>query len=449
MGPVEVKSIDSFQVKEPRKLTVVSERRPRPVRVRTGLNLYMMRGILQYGAIVFVVISVVMGAIMTNRIAEKYGVDILLILPILLRAIGQALLFTMPVSLLFGTSLLMGRLRADRELLALSAAGLSPLQLLAPVLLLCTVMGGANYLFNQLLVPEWRFMNRNIARYLLEQLPYAGEGRNLELKLGGYSLWVERHSGRELEGFFLLSTGEGGSGPVSARVMNNVETVTYPFYLYAERAHVRSLDDETSRCSIELEGVSVFIDNELIANTDVDSDFMQRADLESWTWSLTVDEKDRNAKDCPWPLLGRHRAERWKLWQEAARKGDATTAAEARRQYFQGLHEEHRRLAGALSCLTFPLAAFAIALFTLSANRFMPFFLAATLVPPIFFTCDIIGGRFARDGYLPSLSMQLGNLILTALAAALIWRSYLGPRGGRRARRQPNSSTGEKREKRS
>src|SRR3954470_22356384 len=62
---------------------------------------------------------------------------------IVLTLIPQALGLTIPMALLTGLLIGLGRLSADREAVALLACGVSPYRLLRPVLLMATVAAGA------------------------------------------------------------------------------------------------------------------------------------------------------------------------------------------------------------------------------------------------------------------------------------------------------------------
>src|SRR5947209_5434657 len=61
----------------------------------------------------------------------------------LLTLVPQALGLTIPMSLLVGLLIGLGRLSADREFMALLACGVSPYRLLRPVLAIAVVAGGA------------------------------------------------------------------------------------------------------------------------------------------------------------------------------------------------------------------------------------------------------------------------------------------------------------------
>ncbi len=420
MQVAEVKTESSGANAEPAR---TGERR---VRTSRELALYVIRGVGSYSLVAFIVLGTVMGVIGTVRATEKFDVDFLLILPVLARAIGQAMIYTLPVSLLFGTSLLVGKLRADRELISCYSFGISPTKLAVPVIILGLVLSAISYPINNYLVPEFRYQNRNIATLIMDQLPYLGEGWGLEFSQDSYEIWVERHVGGHLEGIFLAIKGERGEGPISKSVLEDVETPTYPVYLFAERGRVGVRDGSDRAYRIQLEGVSVFVDGEFF-DRGSPSDFVQRGYLASWTWEIPAADKSHGTKDLVGPALAAFRVEMYEQWKRFEARGDADTKR-ARRKYYSIVREQHRRITIALSCLTFPLAAFAIGIFLTSGNRLLPFFVASTVVPGLFFGLELFGGGLAQRGIVPALTEQLGNLALVALALVLFALETRGPR---------------------
>jgi LPS export ABC transporter permease LptG/LPS export ABC transporter permease LptF len=73
---------------------------------------------------------------------------------LLLTLLPQSLGITIPMALLTGVLMGLGRLSADREAVAMLACGVSPLRLLRPVLVLALLAGGANMYLLIKLVPD-------------------------------------------------------------------------------------------------------------------------------------------------------------------------------------------------------------------------------------------------------------------------------------------------------
>jgi hypothetical protein len=399
----------------------------RRVRLSREINLYIGRGIVSYSLVGFFILDAVMGLIGTVRVTDKYNVPFLLILPLLLKAMGQMLMYTMPVALLFGTSLMAGRLRGDRELLSLTSFGVSPAQLFVPVLLLGGVLSAFSYELNQRVVPHFRYDMRNVTSFVLENLDYLGEGWGLDFSVGPYEIWVHRHNGANLEGVFLTAKGNAVKGPISPEILGNVDTPTYPFYLVAERARVLAERNERDEFTIELEAVSLFVDNQLLSGPKA-AEFVQRGHLATFRWYIPAGRRGRGVKDRDRWQLAAHREETYEKWKESEAAGDQDLAGNYERHYHEIVRQSHRRLAMALCCLTFPMCAFAIGMFVRSENRLLPFFVACTVVPANFFGLELFGGNLAEQGILPMVTEQLGNIALVIISVVLYGLSARGPR---------------------
>ena len=179
---------------------------------------YLGGGLALNCIVAFLVLEAVMGIIFTVRATEQLSFDILLIFPVLLAAFVQAMSYTIPVALLFGTSLLVGRMNADRELLALRSFGVSPFQLCVPALAIGAALGLFCYQVNSEWVPRMRFANRNAESMFLDRLGYLGEGWNVPLVRGsGRTLWIYHYDGPRLEGIFATFSKPGLSAPLMMR----------------------------------------------------------------------------------------------------------------------------------------------------------------------------------------------------------------------------------------
>ena len=88
---------------------------------------------------------------------------------ILMTLIPQALGLTIPMSLLVGILIGLGRISGDREAMALLACGVSPYRLLRPVLLLATVAGGAHLWVMLSAIPDANQTFRQITSDLIQQ----------------------------------------------------------------------------------------------------------------------------------------------------------------------------------------------------------------------------------------------------------------------------------------
>ena len=121
---------------------------------------------------------------------------------ILLTLLPQALGLTIPMSLLVGLLIGLGRMSGDREAVALLACGVSPYRLLRPVLLLATVAAAATLYVMLEAIPDANQTFREITYDVVTQAgrerhPAAGVLQELS-ELG--PVRPRRPPGRRLEG---------------------------------------------------------------------------------------------------------------------------------------------------------------------------------------------------------------------------------------------------------
>jgi hypothetical protein len=403
-------------------------RKSRSVRHSKSLFLYIARGLLLNCAMAFIVLEAVQGIIFTIRATEGFSFDVLIIFPVLLRAFGQAVSYTLPISLLFGTGLFVGRLNADREILASQSFGVSAAQLLLPVVVVGGVSSLASYYLNNQWVPFLRLANRNVGTFVLDQLGYLGEGWNFEFSSGSVSLWIYHYEGPVLEGVFLSVSDTGSGAPISREVLSKVNALSYQGYLFAERGFAyRGKGELEGHLVVELQGVNVFFDDDFLQRSG-SSDFMQRAHANRWRWIPSFEKKMPSSKDMDWAELSSETQGRYLALLKAKDGGSEEELEEARRGYAGAVTEFHRRISLSLSALTFPLSAFVLGLFVISSNRLLPFFLSSILVPALYFTFELVGNNLGKRGICPWALEHAGNAALVILCAILLWRAGRGPR---------------------
>ena len=399
------------------------------MRMSRGITLYFLRGLLVSCGVSFIVLEAVQGIILTIQATEGVSFDFLIMFPVLLRAFGQALCYTLPLSLVFGAGLLVGRLNADRETTALRSCGFSELQLLKPVLILGVCFTLLNLLVNFDFVPRLRFANRNVGSLILEQLGYLGEGWNLEYRSGARNLWIYHYNGPVLDGLFLGVAGEGPGAPVSKERLEKVQAAAYPICLFAEKGYVfRGTGELEGRVVVSLQQVSVFFDNDFLA-PDSPSNFMNRVRVDQIRWTPQFSRKPPGFKDLSVPELREKTRATLEALGKAEEEGtDAKKIDQLRGTYAIAVTEFHRRLAMSLTALTFPVAAFILGLYLRSTNRLLPFFLSSAIVPSLYFGCEMVGNRWAERGLLPWATEAVGNIMVVLFSVVLLALLRRGPR---------------------
>jgi len=421
--------------------------RTRRWRISSSLVRHIGGQILETSAFVLIVLELSYSLLIAIAVARQYDLDLPLALPVMWFTALSMLNDSVPISLLFGTSLVFGRLIADREVMAYKSFGLSYLQILAPVLGLALGFTICGYFVNSYLVPHMRQERRDVGGLLVDQFRSLGKGYNRDFRFGNINLWILHHDGRRLDGIFLAPRyGQSGEDALVGKV-DDLDPVSYPYCVYAERGRVlfadevaratpaagpraeltpelralgfsSSVERDTDGLSgdeiwIELEGVSFFWSDEL--HPGGTSSFFHRAFIGRHFVPFDPAgsrRRDPGRKELVSPRLGEEIA---RTRAEIARGELSGAGAESARSQLAKLEVEyHDRLSRTCAYFLFPMLAGLIALLLNSPNRLLPFFVAAAIVPAIYYGSATIGQLLGFAGWPAAVVMQIGNLVLVA-----------------------------------
>src|SRR5262245_26770025 len=112
------------------------------------LDRYLIREIVPYLLLGLLLLTAIIFAQEASRfsellvVASRQGLPMETLWRVMSALVPGILVFTLPISLLIGTLVGLGRLSGDSEIVALGASGASRLRMLIPVALL-SVLGGA------------------------------------------------------------------------------------------------------------------------------------------------------------------------------------------------------------------------------------------------------------------------------------------------------------------
>jgi lipopolysaccharide export LptBFGC system permease protein LptF len=162
------------------------------------------------------------------------------------RALPFALLFTLPwalpFALLIATVTVLGRLVADREVVALEASGVPARTVRAPFVAVAAALSLLSLVLQTEALPLCHRRVAEIRSSDVEEVFALGEGRNWSRSFGkGFDVHVARHAGKELEGVVL-----------------HKDAGTRPLTLAAERGRVRH-DRALGNAVLDLEDLSVTV----------------------------------------------------------------------------------------------------------------------------------------------------------------------------------------------
>ncbi|MEM7235604.1 MAG: LptF/LptG family permease, partial [Planctomycetota bacterium] len=342
--------------------------------------------------------------------AVRGGIQLAYIWPFLVRTVGYPLYFSIPLSLLFGVTLVFGRMSSEFEIAAMRSHGVSPWQLFAPVIALGLVAAVAGHAVNGNVVPEVRYEKRNLQQYVIDQLENLGSGRNRSIPLpnGGGNLLVGAYKGKELWKVEVDLDRELQSkfvpeirGQLPRRLP---ETIT----LLARMGRLE-IPPEKHGVVIHLRGVEILVPEK--ARSEI---FYQRFSItETLSIPLSFEKKPRTVKDLTNNALSDRIAQ---LETKLTVHPDAEPEL---RQLQAARHESNRRFAVSLSSLTLPFVGACFCFLFVASNRLMPFFVGNLVALGLFYPLLMVGSSLSERGVPSGLAHAIPNLALLVLGGIL------------------------------
>ena len=384
-----------------------------------GLTRHIVLEILKTFLFSLLVLELSYSLLVSILAAGKYDIDLPLALPVMWYAATAMLSDSIPLALMFSTSLVYGRLVADREIMAARSFGIS------------------NFITGHL-GPLMKHKRNDVGSLLIDQFRALGKGQNRDFRFGNLNLWIMEHEGRSLRGVFVGPRADADTDEIlSQEKIDKLALVSYPYCLYAGEGTILFPDELRFRRAsaesplaarapaqpadgalaghiiIELRDVSIFYSSEL--HPGGSNSFFQRMHLDELNISFDPASKARRArrgKELGNGALGRE--------IRAARDGPAgRPPAGAGAKALERLQfEYHGRIARMLSCGLFALLGVAIALYLNSGNRLLPFFVSCGVLPAVFYGGTVVFQVAVHNGALP---LGVGHVPAVILLGALGW----------------------------
>jgi len=117
----------------------------------------------------------------TNLIINK-GVPLLVVLKLMIFKLPAIMVLTFPVSTVFATSMILGRMSHDNEIIALRTSGVPLARIGLPILMIAVAVSFASYFTNEHLVPWTNHISENIIRQMILKQPIPEIKENIFFK---------------------------------------------------------------------------------------------------------------------------------------------------------------------------------------------------------------------------------------------------------------------------
>jgi lipopolysaccharide export system permease protein len=319
--------------------------------------------------------------------------------------------FTLPISLLVGVTFALGRLVADREILALRACGVHFGTLAIPLLAIGLLCSAGLLAFNDRVLPLCDYARRNVLKSFAREILTLQKGRNKSFQLPGYSVFCREYDGRILRSLMIYR-----------------DDPDLPFEIIAREGRVW-LTKDNLHIIIDLRDVRITYYG--------GKDKVTYGELASENYSIFVPIRQRT-KDRPGFMTLFELVEESGKLQEKINSLKASIPKTEQEQ--QNISRElgkasyhkrrmdiefHKRGADALSPLIFLLVGIPIPLLLNSRVKLVPSFVSLMIVMLTVFAVSMGAEFFAESGRLdPWFAMWLGNILTACVGFLLFWKLF-------------------------
>jgi LPS export ABC transporter permease LptF/LPS export ABC transporter permease LptG len=353
------------------------------------LDRYIVREIFRHavlGLIVFTFVLFVPQLVRLMELLVRHSGSGAQIARLFLYIFPGVLIFTIPMAVLVGVLLGLGRMSADSEIIALTALGISRQRMLVPVGVLALTGAIATGTFTLWLAPAaFRALRSIEASLLASQASFQVQPRVFDERFPKLVLYVNdvSASGTQWHGVFLAEGGAESGSQVT--LAENAIVIAEPKQGKLELHLQGGTTHEVSRQDPDHYSLTDFGQSDVPIEVSGLLPNQQR----------TLSNPERPTRD----LL----AENGKNWREA-------------RVEFQ------RRLAFPFACLVFALVAVPLGAQPRRGGRAAGTLLSVLLLG-FYYSLSVVGAGFAREGKVsPWMGIWLANLALAALAIVLLPR---------------------------
>jgi|KBSMisStandDraft_5_1062788.scaffolds.fasta_scaffold54798_1 LPS export ABC transporter permease LptF/LPS export ABC transporter permease LptG len=353
------------------------------------LDRYIVREIFRHaflGLIVFTFVLFVPQLVRLMELLVRHSGSGAQIARLFLYIVPGVLIFTIPMAVLVGVLLGLGRMSADSEIIALTALGVSRQRMLVPVAVLALTGAIATATLTLWLGPSAFRSLRNIeADLLASQASFQVQPRVFDERFPKMVLYINdiSASGTQWHGVFLAEVGEESGSQLT--LAENAIVIAEPKQGKLELHLQGGTTHEVSRQDPDHYSLTDFGQSDMPIEVSGLVPTLQRA----------LSNPERRTLD----LL----SDRSANWREAR-------------------VELHRRLAFPFACMVFALVAVPLGSQPRRGGRAAGTLLSVLLIG-LYYSLFITGAGLSREGKLgPGLGIWLANITLTALALVLLPR---------------------------
>ena len=391
-------------------------------------HLYILLEILRlFGIALTVVTFVIMGFFLVQRLVME-GLGLFAILQLLPYCLPVSLQYSMPATLLFAVCSVFGRMSADNEIVAVKSAGISPLQVMTPVLILGGVLSPVAVWLNDI-ATSWGMpgMNR-VVMHSLEEIVYRvlRTQKSYQTHGGGFTIYVKDVEGRWLISpvITILSQGDGQPQTFSAdkarlELNSESEMLKVEFVNCRWEANGNSYEDaggiQTMNFPLSRATRKHSEENRPgnFALSDIGAEIQrERAKMKSYQERLVA-----------WCAMGTSIG-RLSFFDDKSSRDFQWERDESQKRLYRLQTEPWRRWALGFSCFFFIWFGIPLAMWMKSADNATTFGACFFPILLTYYPVFGLGLEQAKDGAWPPYSVWLCNLVVFVLGALVMKKVY-------------------------
>ncbi|PQO28371.1 LptF/LptG family permease [Blastopirellula marina] len=358
--------------------------------------------------------------------AIKEGLGFVALIKAVPYLLPNALRFAVPGTMLFAVCNVYGRVSASNELNAIKAAGISPMSLVAPGLVIALMLSLACVWLNDIAVSWGHLGLRNVVMQSIDDIAYGVLKTKKSFHCDKFSILV-----RDVRGDLLIrpeisivKSGEQGIVTISAATAKLKSDPEHDRVIVTlTDSRIRSTGPEGKTFEHPGEFVTSI---PLVDPTAVDGirDAAHQPMRKIPTWSGKMKTYHRQvaqvlaAKGAACLVTGQMPEEDDPTWLYWMKEKDWSAA-----QINRLKTEPHRRWANGFSCFCFALLGIPLAIRQRNADVVTSFFAAFMPVLLVYYPLMALGVDRAKDGDWPAAAVWLGNVVLLVAGGWLLGRT--------------------------
>ncbi len=367
--------------------------------------------------------------------ATRGGITLSQFLRIMPFIVLYTMRFTLPISLLVGAAFVLGRLVADREILALQACGVHFASIVIPLLAVGLLFSAGMFYFNDRILPECDRRRRNALKSFAQEILTLQKGRNKSFHLPGYSVFCREYDGRTLRGLMIFRDdpklpfeiiareGQVWLGAEGRHIIIDLSDVRITYYGNAPAEKPKGAGGEAQGGTVKPGSVDRVSYGELVSEnyaiyvpirqrTTERASFLTTAELVESSYELARGLEQAKAA----LAAATSQEERQAISEDLGRGAYLGRKIEI---------EYHRRYASALAPFLFLLVGIPLPILFNSRVRLLPPFVALMVVMLTYFAVGIGAESFAETGKLaPWFAMWLPDILTLCVGGFLLWKLF-------------------------